>query len=216
MKIIDRILRRPVFYRALAALVDGAKFRAVRSWREDFSGFKVLDLGCGLGNSVRLFAGADYTGIDLNPDYIRAAARRYPGGKFLAGDALLVDWGEGYDLILINSLLHHLDDRRAEAVLKKAAVALREEGEIVIQEPLRPEDRDRAGRLMMKLDRGKHFRTLDGWRRLFERTGWVPGDIRFYPIRFFGLRGYRMISAVLSRAPEGTSSVVEDSGDRGY
>ncbi len=214
MKIIDRVLSHPAFYRALAGLVDSAKLRAISSWRNDFSGLKVLDLGCGPGNSVRLFGGSDYTGIDLNPEYIRAAARRYPGRNFLAGDALLLDWGDGFDVILVNSLLHHLEDRQAEAILGKAAGSLRREGKIIIQEPLRPKDRERIGRLMMKLDRGKHFRSLDGWQRLFERTGWSPEDIRFYSIRLLGLRGYRMVSVTLGRVPEGSSRFAADTSTR--
>jgi SAM-dependent methyltransferase len=46
---------------------------------------RVLEIGCGVGSSRPLFAG-DYTGVDLNPDYI-AKAQRQLSGRFYVMDA---------------------------------------------------------------------------------------------------------------------------------
>ena len=43
-------------------------------------------MGCGPGTNAHLFAGMDYTGIDINERYVAYAAERHPG-KFIAADA---------------------------------------------------------------------------------------------------------------------------------
>lgn len=53
---------------------------------------KVLDIGCGcggLGLALReRFGVSDYTGIDINPQAVRAATEMNPSGRFLAVDVL--------------------------------------------------------------------------------------------------------------------------------
>lgn len=58
----------------------------------DFSHCSVLDVGCGRGDLKAhlddAFPGVRYTGIDLLPEFVEDAVRRYPGGgsRFLVGD----------------------------------------------------------------------------------------------------------------------------------
>ncbi|MEA1926923.1 MAG: class I SAM-dependent methyltransferase, partial [Candidatus Auribacterota bacterium] len=108
MKLIESLLNNPLLYRLHASGVDRAKFAAIRKIRDDFNGLKVLDLGCGPGNTTDIFSGGDYTGVDINERYIKIAAARYPGYRFIAGDAGEVEWGRGFDIILINSFFHHI------------------------------------------------------------------------------------------------------------
>jgi len=103
MRFKELILARPIFYRLVSSNVDRAKLRAITRWGDDFSGLKILDLGCGIGNSVRLFRKSDYTGIDINLRYLKIAARRYPGLNFVAGDVNRLQWGGGFDIILIGN-----------------------------------------------------------------------------------------------------------------
>ena len=193
-KIIELLLSNPLVYRLHAAGVDGAKLAAIRKIRDDFTGLKVLDLGCGPGNTAHIFSGSDYTGVDINKRYIKIAADRYPRCKFMAGDAGEVEWGDGFDIILINSFFHHLNDDEVVKISKAAASALADGGIVIVQEPLIPEKNELYHRLMMKFDRGNYFRTLDHWRVLLNEAGLVPEKIDFYYLRIMGIRGYHMAS----------------------
>jgi len=91
----ESILAHPWFYRLVSSVVDRYKLRAIGLLRRDFSGLKVLNLGCGIGNAVCLFNVSDYTGIDINRRYIAIASRNYPGFNFIADDATRIKWGGG-------------------------------------------------------------------------------------------------------------------------
>lgn len=49
----------------------------------------VFDAGCGWGRLLSLLPGdwdGDYLGVDLSPDFISIAQKRYPARKFIIGD----------------------------------------------------------------------------------------------------------------------------------
>ena len=56
----------------------------------DLAGRSVLDVGCGFGDFYGYLLGrgacADYTGVDINPDLIAIAKRKYPGARFFVAD----------------------------------------------------------------------------------------------------------------------------------
>jgi 2-polyprenyl-3-methyl-5-hydroxy-6-metoxy-1,4-benzoquinol methylase len=59
----------------------------------------------------------------------------------LAGDAFKVDFGTGYDVVLITNFLHHFDRPTNVALLKKVAGTLKADGRVVILEFVPNEDR---------------------------------------------------------------------------
>lgn len=212
MSFTEAILKLSLSYRLISSLVDRAKLRAIRRLKGDFSGLRVLDLGCGVGNSARLFRNSRYTGIDINPGYVKFAARRYPGLKFVNGDVSRMDWGSGFDVVLVNSLLHHLDDRQAEKILGRSTRALNPGGRVILQEPLVPGEEEWRLRMIMKLDRGDYFRTIDEWKQLSERSGLFPEIVSFYHMRVLGIMVYKMVSISLSPKLAGRRSGRQDHG----
>jgi len=199
MSIKDLIMAHPLAYRLISSVVDRDKIKAISRLRRDFSGLKVLDLGCGTGNSAPIFPGCDYTGIDINQRYIDLAARQHPGFNFVAADINRVEWGDGFDIILINSLLHHLADNQVSEILLKSAAALNRTGNILIQEPLIPGQKEWCHRLMMHLDRGNYFRSLPDWKRLIEEADLFTENIFFYSLRVLGFKGYHLVSISLEK-----------------
>jgi trans-aconitate methyltransferase len=197
-KILESLLSNPLVYRLHAAGVDRAKFSAIRKIRDDFTGMKVLDLGCGPGNTAHLFPESDYTGVDINERYIKIAAGRYPRKRFIVGNVGNMEWGTGFDIILINSFFHHLNDREVVEVSKAAVASLSDGGVVIVQEPLVPGRDELYHRLMMKLDRGNYFRSLDLWKKLFHEAGLIPDQVDFYYLRVLGIRGYHMASISLT------------------
>ncbi len=202
-KIIEVLLSNPLVYKLHASGVDRPKLAAIRKICSDYSGLKVLDLGCGPGNTAGIFAGADYTGIDINERYIAAARKSYPGWKFIAGDVNRIEWGRGFDIILINSLLHHLNDDEVSNIMLTAVAALKPKGRIIIQEPLIPGKDEWYYRLMMRLDRGNNFRSLPSWKEIVEKAGLLPEEILFYDLRVLGFKNYHMVSMLLERGRQG-------------
>lgn len=79
-------------------------------------GERVLDVGCGYGavaHSIADRSGADVVGIDLSPENIAIARRRYPGATlmFIEGTAPAAVPAEHFDVIVASNVIEHIDDR---------------------------------------------------------------------------------------------------------
>jgi SAM-dependent methyltransferase len=128
---------------------------------------RVLDVGCGPGTNTHHFAGADYLGIDFNPAYIESARRRH-GRKFVVADvtSYQVPNDERFDLILANSLFHHIDSASTRRILSHLATLLSDDGHIHVFDLVLP-SRPSVSRFLARADRGEHPRPLEEWRELF-------------------------------------------------
>jgi SAM-dependent methyltransferase len=163
----DRLLELPLVYQAWQAPFASAKLKPF----VEHAGFapmrRVLDVGCGPGTNARVFAGAEYVGIDINPKYIRVAASRYPG-RFVVGDvtdeSIFPD--EQFDCVFANSLMHHLDDASVSNLLARMARLTAPGGKVHVLDLVLP-PRLSSGRVLAQLDRGRFARPVEHWRRLF-------------------------------------------------
>src|SRR5450755_3969935 len=146
---------------------------------------RVLDVGCGPGTNARHFENVDYLGVDVNPDYIASARRRY-GDRFRVADVTvdLPSQTEPFDCILVNSLFHHIDTPGTRHVLQVLPALLSRGGFVHILDLVLPESPSIA-RLLARWDRGDHPRPLEEWRALF---GGVFETVVFepYPLGAFG------------------------------
>ena len=59
----------------------------------------------------------------------------------IPGSAMEVDWGEGYDVVLLTNFIHHFDATTCVSVLEKARNALRDGGVLATLEAVTDEDR---------------------------------------------------------------------------
>jgi SAM-dependent methyltransferase len=168
--IADRVLERPWVYRSIQAPFARAKLAPFLRRTEPEQLRRVLDVGCGPGTNAPHFAALDYLGIDINPDYIASARRRF-GPRFIVGDVTdpAVLPGARFECVLVNSLLHHLDDAAVRALLTRLAQRVAPGGRVHVLELVLPEALS-AARCLAKLDRGRYARPLAQWRGLFAQS----------------------------------------------
>ena len=84
-------------------------------------GLRVLDIGCGTGQSRQLYAqyAAEYTGVDLAEAELARARERFPGDRWLCCDARELPFAAAsFDLVAFSSVLHHIED--FETALREA------------------------------------------------------------------------------------------------
>jgi SAM-dependent methyltransferase len=164
----DTLLEHPLVYLAWQAPFIEDKLRPVFQHNDMRQVRRVLDVGCGPGTNAAHFRDVEYLGLDLNAKYIQRARKKYDG-DFHVADVTICTFDRKFDFVLMNSLLHHLDDPGVERLLSAiAAQALSADGRVHIIDLVLPEQRTFAYR-MARWDRGRYPRRLAEWKNIFER-----------------------------------------------
>jgi 2-polyprenyl-3-methyl-5-hydroxy-6-metoxy-1,4-benzoquinol methylase len=123
---IARVNRLTFAYRPTISWMD--ELIAVHPARAG-RGLRVVDVGCGYGDMLRRIASwaarrgvrVELTGIDLNPDAIRAAREATPVEQrieWIVGDALSVVATGDVDVVVSALLTHHLTDAQIVLFLR--------------------------------------------------------------------------------------------------
>ena len=102
---------------------------------DQFSGARLLEIGCGMGTDLLQFArsGARCTAIDLTPRSIEITRERFAlygyAGAFMISDGEVLPFqSESFDVVYSNGVLHHTPDtegaiREVHRVLRKGGIA---------------------------------------------------------------------------------------------
>jgi SAM-dependent methyltransferase len=167
MRITDHLLEHPAVYAVWQRPFVRKKFAPVERRLHNRPIRRVLDVGCGPGTNAERFVGADYVGVDINPRYLDIARSRYPG-RFVEANLETADLSPfgSFDVILVNSFLHHVSDVAVTRLLAQLQKLLDSDGRIHILELVLPE-RFSMTQLMARLDRGHYARPLRAWETLF-------------------------------------------------
>lgn len=170
MKLAGHLLGRPEVYRVWQRPFVDSKLAPLRRHCGDTVGIRVLDVGCGPGTNASYFGSTDYLGIDISPEYVASARSRY-GARFE-----VVDVRDGdipgpaeFDLILVNSLLHHVDTADARRILQRLSHRLARTGAIHVLDLVQPRDPG-AARLLARWDRGSYPRPVEEWDDIFQEA----------------------------------------------
>jgi SAM-dependent methyltransferase len=168
------ILAIPSVYRLFIRLIAGNYRSAyVRDYVRPTPGDRVLDLGCGTADVVDYLGPVRYHGIDISPQYIDAARRRFGDrAEFTCQpvqDVVVREPGR-YDRVLATGLLHHLDDTAALELFRLARLALRPGGTFVTFDGCFVPGQSRLARGLLRLDRGRFVREADGYVGLAEQV----------------------------------------------
>ncbi len=99
---------------------------------------KILDVGCGPGNStqvlVQRWPTADVLGIDSSVAMIAKAQADYPQARWAVMDAQRIDDCGEFDVIFSNAVIHWVPEH--ESLLARLVRALKPSGVLAIQMPL--------------------------------------------------------------------------------
>lgn len=101
---------------------------------------KILDIGCGPGNSsevlARRYPRANVLGIDSSPDMIEAAKNNHPNIQFILCDASkdLPTLGQNFDIVFSNACIQWIPNH--DKLLKNMMNILKSGGALAIQTPM--------------------------------------------------------------------------------
>jgi SAM-dependent methyltransferase len=189
---LDSVMSQTLVYRLWMAPFAEKKIAPLKAFGNLKAARRVLDVGCGPGTNFRHFSGSQYLGIDVNEKYIESARRRY-GNHFVAADAaeFLGGASEQFDLILVNSFLHHLDTPTTRRILANLGRLLAEDGHVHVLELILPQSPSLA-RFMARCDRGKFPREKDEWTQIFQ-DAFELEVLKQFGLGVLGLRLWDMI-----------------------
>jgi SAM-dependent methyltransferase len=131
---------------------------------------RILEIGCGVGSARAWFAN-NYTGIDINPDYIRRA-RREVAGNFQVMDAAQMPFAsDTFDDAITIATAHHLSDEQLALMVTKAVSVASNLHIIDAILPISP--KHRLKKALFQMDRGQYVRTFDELRDIVSRNAQV-------------------------------------------
>lgn len=157
---------------------------------------KVLDIAAGHGLYGIEFARnnqqAEVTALDWAPVLEVAKENAKQAGvadrySTLAGSAFDVDYGTGYDLVLLTNFLHHFDIPTNETLLRKVYAALNEGGRVATVEFVPNDDRitppDAAAFSVTMLGgtEGGDAYTFAEFEKMFANAGFARSEIQPLP-----------------------------------
>jgi ubiquinone/menaquinone biosynthesis C-methylase UbiE len=134
-------------------------------------GASIVDLACGEGAYRELFP-ATYSGVDINPDYIAAALRRY-GGSFQVMDCTHLQFADAsFDHAVTIAGTHHFDDESLLAMLAEAQRVVKQGGSVHIIDAVLPLNKLHLWKeLWFRMDRGLYPRRAERLNALIARAG---------------------------------------------
>jgi SAM-dependent methyltransferase len=122
-----------VLIRRRSWIVRGIKGEAV--WHD--TRLHILDIGCGIGTIPYYLGSLGYrvTGVDFDPNSIADCNKnnKYPNVDFQQGDAVSLDMGRKYDIVIATEILEHME--QPELGLQTIAHNLKEGGIGIVSVP---------------------------------------------------------------------------------
>ncbi len=137
----------------------------------------VLDLGCGAGAWVEIFANRyeSVIGVERSPLMAEAARKRVahlPNARIMQGDTRK-DLPEGpFDMIFLGGLCMYLNDADVVELLRSLKLRLGGQGSIILREST-----VRQGMLLAKGEYQAVYRSVELYGQLFEDAGFSPAEV---------------------------------------
>jgi len=172
---LNRILDFSKAYELFQVFFGTKKLMSVyiNTYLKPAAGMKVLDLGCGPGRTATYLKNVDYLGIDMNSRYIEQANNKYGGDniKFECADVAAIKGKKAgkYDIVMMNGVLHHIDDEKAGEVLASVKTLLKPDGRFCSFDNVIRNEASFIEKFLIKNDRGKFVRTPEEYAKIVRK-----------------------------------------------
>lgn len=192
---VNGVFQYPLLYQAfqIAGGFFGARVRAIAEYLTIPPNSRVIDVGCGPGFIVdHLPASVEYIGFDVDERYI-AYARRHFGRRGIFHcqpfDDVAAAASGPADIVMMNGVIHHLDDMATFAVLRAIQGVLNPSGVLFTLDGCFHDQQSAIARLLIYKDRGRFVRSEVSYRDLlrsvFERAAtYIREDLSWVPYTF--------------------------------
>lgn len=114
----------------------------------DISGKRILDYGCGKGDLYGFIKGrgldVSYTGIDINPELINLAIRKYPEARFIASDVEEMALEEEFDIVFLCGVFNNKVEGIEESMRNVLSALFEKTAEALAVNALSSHARDKA------------------------------------------------------------------------
>jgi len=165
---LSQILARPTNYRLRKLIAANVK-PALDA--------EILELGCGVGGFRDCFP-ASYTGIDINPGYVKQARASLPG-TFAVMDCTSLNYpDDSFNEVVTIATTHHLDDHQVAMMVKEALRVCRPTGRFHVLDEILPMSPNVFKSVWFGLDRGGFPRKRDLLLSILGRAG----DLQHYEV----------------------------------
>ena len=119
----------------------------------------VLDYGCGTGKYCFFFKPENYFGVDIDAKNIKIAKSNFKNYTFSQlKPGMFEQKKQHYDFILVLGVFHHIADQDLIKILDDFNEILKDNGKIMVLEPILSKTSTRINKWMNFVDRGKHIR----------------------------------------------------------
>jgi SAM-dependent methyltransferase len=184
------LLDSPFVYLAFQSLIGakGARKKCLDEYIRATAGQRILDVGCGPGFVLDYLPPVDYVGFDINERYVRYAQAKYGDRGTFHCRYLDFDNAEmlgKFDWVLLNGVVHHIDDAGVRVLFQILAGCLKPDGALLTLDGCYQDIMSPISHFMLDHDRGKHIRTQEQYKQLAcERFT----DVSLYPRKdLFGI-----------------------------
>ncbi len=157
------LLDFPIVYLTLQTAIGAKHARKIclDEYAHPVTGERVLDVGCGPGFVIDYLPPVEYVGTDIDSRYIRHARQKY-GDRGQFHEVLLTaentaEFGT-FDLILLNGVVHHIDDAGVRDLFRILASCLRENGRVMTLDGCYSDSMSPISRFLINNDRGEYVR----------------------------------------------------------
>ena len=173
---MKQMLKHPAIYQLYQELGGffGARVKAIRQYLPIAPGARIIDIGCGPGYILRhLPHDIDYVGLDIDePSIAYARARFGDRARFDTRffDAAAVEDLGPVDIVMMNGVMHHIDDEDLAATLGHVKAVLKPGGVLFTLDGAYAPGQSRIDKWLLDNDRGVHVRDAEGYFNLLDRT----------------------------------------------
>jgi SAM-dependent methyltransferase len=206
VSLYQRILGHPFVYNNVRPMVVGIDYTSQYAALAVSPADVVLDIGCGSGDALRYLREFEsYHGFDTDPIALAFAAERPEARRAdVRFEHALVERSTLSRIaptrVMMNGLLHHMADSEAIELIRMCAECPTIER--VVSNDVVFLAGKHLNNLMARLDRGRHVRTVEGYRALVERGGLTVRRseiVRSHPTR--GIASYLVMVLEPARSP---------------